>query len=109
MPPLISVKPGKLLTTFTVGTERLVLGLIPLSSNDSTSLGAFCPALLALGSVVGVYGAVIATGAPPFPTAAAAGSAGVALGSAGAARLLLFFGLLDAGSAIATSSGLFEE
>ncbi|MBO8509583.1 hypothetical protein INO99_17045, partial [Staphylococcus aureus] len=44
------------------GTERLVLGLIPLSSNDSTSLGAFCPALLALGSVVGVYGAVIALG-----------------------------------------------
>ncbi len=100
------MKPGKLLTTFTVGTERLVLGLIPLSSNDSTSLGAFCPALLALGSVVGVYGAVIATGAPPFP---AAGSAGVALGSAGAARLLLFFGLLDACSAIATSSGLSEE
>jgi ABC-type uncharacterized transport system permease subunit len=38
------------------------------------------PGFTPLGSVVGVYGAVIATGAPPFPAAAAAGSAGVALG-----------------------------
>lgn len=84
-----------------------------LSSNESTSLGAFCPILLALGSVVGVYGAVIATGALPFPAVGSAGvavgSAGVALGSVGAARLLLFFGLLDAYSAIATNSGLSDE
>ncbi len=45
LPPLISVKPGKLSTTVTDGTRRLHYAIV---IKDSTSLGAFCPALLAL-------------------------------------------------------------
>ncbi len=93
---------------FTVGTERLVLGLIPLSSNDSTSLGAFCPALLALGSVVGVYGAVIATGAPPFLPLQPLDLLELHQDSP-VPHVYFSLILLDAGSAIATSSGLSEE
>ncbi|GAB5712906.1 hypothetical protein JMUB7504_27380 [Staphylococcus aureus] len=62
-----------------------------------------------LGSIVDVYGAIIENGALPFAAAAATGYAGVALGSAGAARLQLFFGVLDAGLAIETSYGLTEK